>query len=205
MDEHVELLLRLLCDVLPKQADAAYLFVETERNLESIFHAGRQLADDRRTGRLLISDCSPKSGYVGTEAFREAMKQSGIPAVAIEEVPMEPTPILHTLIEAQAVVHHAKARGYQSLVVIAAPFHQERAFITTASVAIRIYPELKLYSLPGRGLAWDEVVTHSQGVDRKTRLAWLAAEYERIEKYTAKGDLLPRARILEYLRRRDDT
>ena len=50
---------------------------------------------------MLISDCTPKSGYIGAAAYRRAMIDYGIAAANIEEVPMEPTPILHTLIEAQ--------------------------------------------------------------------------------------------------------
>ena len=203
MSEQVELLLRILCDVLPERADAAYLFAETEPNQESVFHAGRQLIDEGRVGKLLISDCTPKSGYIGAAAYRRAMVEHGIAQETIEEVPMEPTPILHTLIEAQTVVRHAKARGYTRLVVVSVPFHQERAFITVVSEAMREYPSLKVYSYPGRPQRWDQVVTHSQGTLCGTRAELIAAEQKRIETYTAKGNLLPRTEIIAYLRARD--
>ena len=203
MKKRIELLLRVLCDVLPPRADAAYLFAETEPNQESVFAAGRQLLDEGRTGKLLISDCGPKSGYVGATAYRQAMSRHGIPPEAIEEVPMEPTEILHTGIEAEAIVRHAQTKGYEKLIVVSIPLHQERAFINVASVALQKYPSLKLYSLPGRAQPWDEVVIHSQGVQKATRAEWIAAEQERIDRYTAQGDLLPRQRVLEYLRTRD--
>jgi uncharacterized SAM-binding protein YcdF (DUF218 family) len=203
MNERIELLLRILCDVLPARAEAAYLFAETVPNQESVFVAGRRLLDDGRVDRLLISDCGPKSGYVGAAAYRQAMVRHGIPREATEEVPMEPTEILHTRIEAQAVVRHARARGYDKLVVVSIPLHQERAFITVASVALQKHPSLKLYSLPGRAQRWDEAATHSQGTGNVTRAEWIAAEQQRIDRYTTQGDLLPRERILEYLRTRD--
>jgi hypothetical protein len=203
MNERIELLLRILCDVLPARAEAAYLFAETEPNQESVFAAGRQLLDEGRVDKLLISDCGPKSGYVGAVAYRQAMSRYGIPPEAIEEVPMEPTDILHTLIEAKAVVRHARARGYDKLVVVSIPLHQERAFITVASVALQKHPSLKLCSLPGRAQRWDEAATHSQGTGNVTRAEWIAAEQQRIDRYTTQGDLLPRERILEYLRTRD--
>jgi hypothetical protein len=203
MNKHVELLLRILCDVLPERADAAYLFAETEPNQESVFHTGRQLIDERRVGKLLISDCTPKSGYIGAAAYRRAMVNFGIAQEIVEEVSMEPTPILHTLIEAQTVVRHAKAKGYRSLIVASAPFHQERAFITVVSAAMREHPSLKVYSRPGRSQPWDEVTTHSQGKLRGTRAELIAEEQKRIEAYTAKGDLLPCAEIIAYLRARD--
>ncbi len=202
MNEQIELLLRILCDVLPAKADAAYLFAETEPNQESVFAGGRQLLDEGLVGRLLISDCSAKSGYVGAAAYRRAMSRYGIAPEMIEEIAMEPTDILHTRIEAEAVVRHAQARGFETLIVVSIPLHQERALMTVVTAALQEYPALKLYSLPGRAQPWDEVVTHSQGIQQATRADWIAAEQERIEKYTASGDLAPRERILEYLRRR---
>jgi hypothetical protein len=47
------------------------------------------------------------------------------------------------------------------------------------------------------------VVTHSQGKLTGTRAELVAAEQERIEQYTAQGDLAPRGQVLEYLRTRD--
>lgn len=117
---------------------------------------------------------------------------------------MEPTEILHTLVESQKLVRFAKARGYERLVVVSAPFHQERAFMTVVSVALREYPSLKVYSYPGEPQPWDEVVTHSQGKLRGTRAEMVAQEHKRIETYTAQGDLAPRANILKYLSSRDD-
>jgi uncharacterized SAM-binding protein YcdF (DUF218 family) len=201
-ETRAELLLRILCDVLPERADAAYLFAETEPNQESVFDTGRRLIDEGRAGKLLISDCTPKSGYIGAAAYRCAMVKYGIPEASIEEVPMEPTPILHTLVEAQTVVRHARTRGYSRLVVVSVPFHQERAFITVVSETIREYPSLKVYSCPGRPQLWDEMTVHSQGKLRGTRAELIAEERKRIDAYTAKGDLLSRGEILAYFRTR---
>ncbi len=203
MPEEIELLVRTLADPRPaERVEAAYLFAQTEPNQESVFRAGRWLLDREYAAKLLISDCGPKSGYVGAAACRQAMIESGIPSQAIEEVPMEPTEILHTLIESQKLVRFAKARGYERVVVVSAPFHQERAFMTVVSVVLREYPSLKVYSYPGEPQPWDEVVTHSQGKLRGTRAEMVAQEHKRIETYTAQGDLAPRAEILEYLRAR---
>jgi len=203
--EATELLLRILADVRPSGVvEGAYLFGQTEPNQESVFATGRELAEQGRVQKLLISDCSPKSGYLGAAACRLAMIESGIPAGMIEEVPMEPTEILHTLIESQKVVRFARAQGYQRLIVVSSPFHQERAFMTLVTVARREYPSLKLYSVPGAPQPWDEVVTHSQGKLRGARAELVAEEQKRIEKYTTQGDLLPRETVLEYLRARDE-
>jgi hypothetical protein len=200
----VELLLRILCDTRPAEgADAAYLFAQTEPNQESVFVTARELLEDRAVGKLLISDCDPKCGYIGGEAYRQAMIEFGTPETAIEDVPMEPTEILHTLVEAEAVVRFAKERNYERLMIVSAPFHQERAFMTMVTVALRESPALKLYSVPGRAQSWDEFVTHSQGTLTGTRAQFIAQEQQRIRTYTAQGDLTPRATVLEYLRSRD--
>jgi hypothetical protein len=70
------------------------------------------------------------------------------------------------------------------------------------TAALREYPSLKLYSVPGAPQPWDEVVTHSQGTLQGTRAELIAEEQKRIDRYTAQGDLLPRESILEYLRTR---
>jgi len=202
--EDTELLLRILADVRPSEVvEGAYLFAQTEPNQKSVFAVGKELVEQGRVRKLLISDCSPKSGYIGAAAYRRAMLDFGIPAAAIEEIPMEPTEILHTLIESQKTVRFAQARGYERLIVVSAPFHQERAFMTMVTAAVRQYPVLKLYSLPGTPQPWDEVVTRSQGKLRGTRAELIAEEQKCIDKYTALGDLLPRTTILEYLRGRD--
>lgn len=204
MNERVELLLRVLCDRLPVQADAAYLFAQTKPNQESVFQAARGLLHRKIVRRLWISDCDAKSGYIGAAAYRQAMIRSGIPEETIEEVPMEPTEILHTQIESDEVVRFAKARGYATLLMISAPFHQERAFMAAVTAVIRNASELKIYSVPGQAQSWDEVVTHSQGLLRGTRAEFIEPEWQRIETYTAQGFLAPRADVLAYLRRRDN-
>ena len=75
--------------------------------------------------------------------------------------------------------------------------------MTTVTAALWDYPELKLYSQPGRAQPWDEVVTHSQGVLQATRAELIAAEQGRIDKYTAQGNLAERESIQKYLSRRD--
>ena len=204
MLQDTELLLRILADVRSSGVvEGAYLFAHTEPNQPSVFAAGRELVEQGRVRKLLISDCTPKSGYLGATACRQAMIDFGIPASVIQEVPMEPTEILHTQIESLKVVRFAKAQGYERLIVVSSPFHQQRAFMAMVTAALREFPSLRLYSVPGAPQPWDEVVTHSQGTLRGTRAELIAEEHKRIEKYTAQGELLPRDRILEYLRTRD--
>jgi uncharacterized SAM-binding protein YcdF (DUF218 family) len=199
-----ELLTRIFCDTLPSvTADGAYLFGQTEDNQESVFLSAQELVAHAFVRRILISDAQPKSGYPGGQAWRRALMGLGISSRIIEEVPVEPTPTLNTLIEAESLMQHAKNKNYSSIIVVATPFHQERAFMTAVSVAIRDYSELCLYSYPGRALSWDEQVAHSQGTVVATRAELIWGEQGRIRKYQKKGDLAAYSQVLAYLRKRD--
>ena len=200
-----ELLTRILCDTLPPvTADGAYLFGQTEDNQESVFLSAQELVSHALVRRILISDAQPKSGYPGGQAWRTALMGLGISSLMIEEVPVEPTPTLNTLIEAESLMRHAKNKNYSSIIVIAAPFHQERAFMTAVSVAVSENSDACLYSFPGRALAWDEEVVHSQGTVLATRAGLISGEQERINKYQKKGDLVSYSQVLAYLRKRDE-
>ncbi|RPI34987.1 MAG: YdcF family protein [Nitrospiraceae bacterium] len=204
MFDREELLTRILCDTLPPvTADGAYLFGQTEDNQESVFLSAQELVSHALVRRILISDAQPKSGYPGGQAWRAALMGLGISGPLIEEVPVEPTLTLNTLIEAESLMRHAKNKNYGSVIVIAAPFHQERAFMTAVSVAIRDYSDVCIYSYPGRALSWDEEVVHSQGTVLATRAGLILGEQERINKYQKKGDLASYSQVLSYLRKRD--
>ncbi len=204
MFDQKELLTRILCDTLPPAtADGAYLFGQTNDNQESVFLSAQELIARARVRRILIADAGPKSGYPGMHAWRSALTARGISDAVIEEVPVEPTSTLNTLREANALIRHARKKGYCSIVVTAAPFHQERAFITAVSAALGAYPDLRLYSYPGYSLAWDDLVIHSQGTVSDTRAGLIASEQERIVIYQGKGDLASSSQVLSYLRKRD--
>jgi uncharacterized SAM-binding protein YcdF (DUF218 family) len=204
MFDHKELLTRILCDTLPQvTADGAYLFGQTRDNQESVFLSAQELISRALVRKILISDAEHKSGYPGGLAWRAALTAYGVSGSVIEEVPVEPTGTLNTLIEAEALIRHARKKGYRSIIVTAAPFHQERAFITAVSASLSAHPDLRLYSYPGSALAWDDQVVHSQGTVSATRAGLISSEQERIIKYQGKGDLVSCSQVLSYLRKRD--
>jgi len=201
-----ELIIRTLCDTLPATpADALFLFGQTEDNQEASFAAAKQLLQESYTSRVLFLGTEPMSGYPGGASWKEAMLGLGIPENALEQIMPVPvnTDILHTGIEANSMVKHAKERGYKSVIVTAAPFQQPRAFMAAATAAMRNYPELKIYSYPGKALPWQEVAVHSQGKTESTRAGLISGEMKRIEKYCKQGDLATVDEVLGYLNNRD--
>jgi uncharacterized SAM-binding protein YcdF (DUF218 family) len=198
-----QLLIRVLCDTQPPAVtDGAYLFGQTTDNEESVFAAAGQLLTAMLTRRVLLAHTEPMSGYPGFKAWQQALHRQGIGNLQIEGVTGISSPMLHTLIEAEALVRFAKAQGYRSLYVVAPPFHQPRAFMTAVTAALRVYPDLQLYSYPGAALPWQAEVAHSQGQARGTRSELVAGELERIRTYHEKGDLASVETVLDYLNKR---
>ncbi|GEO06025.1 hypothetical protein AAE02nite_36890 [Adhaeribacter aerolatus] len=198
-----ELVIRALCDTCPHTVDAAYLFAQTPDNQASVLFKGRQLLENKITPRLLFAQTGERSGYLGFEVWQQQLLTWNIAKTSIEGVPVGYDVILHTLSEAEAMVQKARQQGYSTMVVIAPPFHQPRAFMTAITAALRLYPELRLYSLPGEALPWLGEAVHSQGNKKALRKDLIQGEADRITTYHAKGDLASVAEVIDYLNKRD--
>lgn len=200
-----ELIIRALCDTIPdKPVDGLFLFGQTEDNQQAAFETAQTFLQSGRTDKVLCLGTKAMSGYPGFEVWKKEMKKFSIGEEQLIPVPPVPTDtdLLHTLIEATSAVRYSKEQGFKRLVVTAAPFQQPRAFMTAITAALREYPELYLYSLPGKAMPWQEEVTHSQGKLEDTRAGLIAGEMERIRCYHAQNDLISVQEALDYLNRR---
>ena len=204
MNDTIELLIRTLCDLRPKNpTNGTYLFCQTRDNQESIFKAAQFLLNNSLTSKILILHTEAQSGYPGFTEWRQKLQQLGLSEEQIEGVKNKKTSMLNTLIESEALIRFAKQHGYRSLFVIAPPFHQLRALMTAVTVTLREYPELLIYSYPGVAMPWQEEVIHSQGTLKAKRRDLIQEELERIEKYQNKGDLALFEEVLSYLDKRE--
>ena len=195
-----ELLFKILCDPAPtKAADAAYLYAQTVENQDSVLEKGAYLFNNGCAQSIWISDSLAKSGYPGFSIWQEKLINLGVPSNAIVGVPMHEYEILNTYIEASEAAILAKSKSAQSLIVISAPFHQLRVFITTVTALSREYPQLKAYSQTGNFLAWSKSVSHSQGELKGTRTDFIYTELDRIELYHRKGFLVSLEEVKNYL------
>ncbi len=202
--ERIELLLRIMCDVRPRdRVDGAYLFGQTVDNQKSVFLAAQRIIKDSLSNKILIIDTEAMSGFPGFGVWENKLRECGISRNQINSVTAAETPILNTLIEAEAMVRFAKSCAFEALYIVAAPFHQPRAFITSVSVVLREYPELQVYSFPGETLPWEEKVAHSQGLVKGSRRSLINEEMVRIKKYQETGDLVSFQEVINYLNRRD--
>ncbi|GHA54898.1 YdcF family protein [Pontibacter akesuensis] len=199
-----ELIIRSLADTLPPEtADAVFLFGQTEDNQRSVFATAKKLLEQGQAKKVMFLNSEPKSGYPGFESWQQELTKIGIKPEQIEAVPSPETEILHTRIEACAMAKHAIAQAYKTVIVVASPFQQPRAFMAAVTAAFAHYPSLRLHSQAGEPLPWCQEANHSQGKVEDTRAGLIAGEIERIHKYNQKGDLAYAEEVLEYLHRRD--
>jgi hypothetical protein len=202
--DQAELFLRALSDPLPGEGlQALFLFGQTADNQASAFDAAEGLYRRLPGLQLLMLDGGPRSGYPGFAAWRTALTARGIAPADIHPLPPADTALLHTRIEALALLDHLKRRPYQRVGVTAAPFHQVRAFMTAISVAIDAKHPVRLYSCPGSPQPLLKPASHSQGTANDRRRDLIAKELQRIAAYQKKGDLAATRAILAYLEKRD--
>jgi hypothetical protein len=199
-----EIAIRTLCDVRAgNTADAVFLFSQTDDNQYSVLSAAHQLLKDQLIKKVLISDSDPKSGYPGYVAWENELCGMGVPKVSILGIDLRGVDSLNTLVEANAMMQHAKQHQYTDIYVTASPFHQLRAFMTSVTAAQKYYPQINLYSYNGTPLPWLDRVVHSQGETQGPRRELIGGELDRIRKYQHKGDLATDADVLSYLDKRD--
>lgn len=99
---------------------------------------------------------------------------------------------LNTREQAVEVVKLALEKGWKKLVLVASHEHQYRAYLTFLREVLDTNSGLILYNAPVRNLNW--FIDHGWGV----RFDRLAAEFDRIERYSEKGHLANAQEVIEY-------
>jgi hypothetical protein len=75
--------------------------------------------------------------------------------------------------------------------------------MTSVTVVLKYYPEIRIYSHNGNPLSWLDTVVHSQGKTAGPRKTLITGEIDRILRYQKKGALASDATVLKYLDKRD--
>jgi hypothetical protein len=202
--ELAELIMRIFSDIEPLvKADAVYIFSETPDNEDSGIDMASFLHHKGKAELVtVLGQVTPNSEY--PRIWIKKLIERNVPRNAIVPVPFPEDIFAHTHTEAVQTVSYAKNNNWKMLYVTAAPAHLLRSFVEIVSVALRIYPKLRIYCKPGDALSWTERVDHSQSVGRGQRFDFVASELDKIKKYREKGDLASGKEILEYLNRRDE-
>ncbi len=216
--------------LLAPKADLAYLFAETSGNQRSVLDAGVRLFHAGKATLLGIASADPNPDFTGYAAWRAALIARGVPEEKVIGIEPHYVPWIigdgsttNTLTEAMGLVSKARYGAWQRVCVVAAPFHQLRAFmsvITSLSHAppppeLRDFPQmtpdflgqpcLEVYNHPGNELPLDEVVVHGQGSSRVTapRGDMLQHELKKIVNYWLNDNLIDPRIAVHYVARRD--
>lgn len=205
-ENSIKAVVRILCDVRPQCiADAAYLFAQTQDNESSVIAVAKNIIEDSVASRILLLSTRIRQGYPGFQVWKAKLLELGIPETLITPVELKHAEPHNTLTEATALIRFAKQSQYKAIVVSAAPFHQVRVFMTAVRIALNEFPNLRIYNFPGITLPWTEQVVHSQGMLAATRARLIQAEFERIDNYYQKGDLISFDKVINYLDQRDQS
>ena len=202
MPDEREFLYRILSDDRPKKVEVLYLVAQTDQNQYSVIDRGFEAFEQGLTEHVTLLGSDPVSGYPGSSLWRTILMTRGVPPEAIQETDGKEYEELNTYEEATLFINFCIKYGLKNVGICAAPFHQERAYISVVSAAVKANLDLNIYNYVGKPLAWNEVTTHSQGAQQGTRLEILKVENEKISEYHEKGDLLSREEVLNYINNR---
>ncbi|MBI2476203.1 MAG: hypothetical protein HYV67_03095 [Candidatus Taylorbacteria bacterium] len=186
----LQLATMVLTDTIHR-APAAYLFGQTADNKHSVLERGAELLRDNVVSRLLLHDAQGEKnkGYEGIGVWKKHLSEGGVRASQITGIPC--LELGHTFSEAKALAKYAHDQGWGKLIIVAAPFHQLRAFISMVT-AIRLLQNttLRVYNQVGSTLPWDQKVLHSQGILMATRQDLIVEELRRIKRYQRQSKLM---------------
>lgn len=204
-NDFFELTVRIMIDDSPNvNPDIAYVFAQTNDNARSVLDTAAELYKKGLISKIGVCDGETDHGYPGFDNWRHVLKNIlGVPERIITPVKIEDGTGVNTLTEAQALIDLMLNTDWKSGYIIAPPFHQIRAFATTASIVIKKCPRIKIYNNTGLNLGWNKTSRHSQGILSGKRYEFLHAELEKLSRYCQKGDILPLPEILNYLKNRD--
>lgn len=122
------------------------------------------------------------------EEIKPFILKGGVP----EEDLIHEDKSLHTRQQAVEIVKMAKEYGWKKLALIASHEHQYRAYLTFLREVLDSKCGIILYNAPVRNLNW--FIDSGWGI----RFDRLAAEFERIEKYSSLGHLANAQEVVEY-------
>jgi hypothetical protein len=217
-------------NLLAPHVELAYLFAETRGNQRSVLGAGARLVSTGKAKLLGVTSAGPNRDFTGYDVWRRELIARGVPEEKI--IGIEPHYVswvvgdgstTNTLTEAMGLVSRARDSSWQRVSVVAAPFHQLRAFMSVVTglshtpppPELRDFPQmlpdflyqpfLEVYNHSGDRLPLGKVVTHGQGSSRVTapRGDMLQHELKKIANYWLKDNLIDPRIALHYVARRD--
>ncbi len=168
-----------------------YLFTETPDNAESVLQRGAELFHAGKASHLLLIDNlgGSEPGYPGAPPWQRRLKEFGIPEKNVTLITFT-EPVLHTLSEACAMVRFATERNWNTVTIVAPPFHLPRCFLSAITAVRHLNSRLRVYAQVGITEPWNEHAVHSQKAVEGLRKDLIVGELRRILRYQRRSKLL---------------
>ena len=139
--------------------------------------------------------------FGGSQMWRELFARFGVPEKHI----LATDTAVHTGMEADEFVRIAKEQGWNSIAIVALPFHQLRCFLTMVTAMKKAQHYVGVYNLSVHGLVWHASaprVVLGGSFEEGTNMNRILGEYDRIARYTKEGKCATLAEALAYLAKR---
>lgn len=198
------LVTKILTDSIPdnlRERSIIYCFAHHPSNIPQLVEAVRRIHLHVPVYILGNQDCM--SGVLTYNKNKHIYRENGI---EVNEIPYT-LDIINTKTESNCVTLFCKQQQIKNVILVAPSFHIVRAtmtFITSyMDISQNEYRQdnkdtMKIYSLSNAKRNWNECVISHQGKTNCSYFEMVELEYDRITRYTKKGDIKPYQEILNY-------
>lgn len=201
---------------MPPWTDAICLFGHTPNNEDSVLIAARKVIDryehstSLKSFDVYISGGGPYRpagsvdiAYSGFDQWQKAL--AALAHIDRERIlPTKQPTLSHTHTESEAFVSLAREKMWTTMIIVAWGPQILRAFTNVVSFVERTYPGLSVYPVASAIESYGKKVLLNQGEVIGTILdRAFQEEWDRINRWHAKGDLISAGEVLDYVRRRD--
>ncbi len=189
-EELIALKRRVMGDVLPIYryfANAIYCVGGTMDTQDQDIAVGASLWRTMHAPYIGILRATTEYGYCGFEFGRQGLIRRGVRETAIIPIDIFPDNDnqvqVNTRTEMKALVHHARIKRWNTIIVCAPYFHQIRASSTLISLLDIEDPDILIFNQPASPPNFREKMKHSQGVVQGDLLELLISEFGRLFRY----------------------
>lgn len=194
--------LATLLSTKPASADAVFFHARGFGDDDGLFELAAQLIKDGAARFVAINGfdgegMGSEKVSLGKDEYLRRLEECGLERSSITLT----EPARNTRDENTAFLGLARERGWQSAIIIAQPHQLFRIILGALNEMKRRQMSFILRWAYPSNVDWQKLIRASQGEVRNCRFDDIRAEFERIPRYIAKGDLVTLGELIEYLRK----
>jgi len=200
MDTLTKLSIFLTSPRKPRFVSHLFLFMLPPSSEGEVLDKAYELWRGGKAHKVCFVDTGPGSGALGASHWKNLLMKRGMPEDHILPIPYTfPEGHINTLYEAISFAKFIQAESLTTVGILCQAFHLLRAAMTLVSVLKELRIQISLHPYTSEVCYWHDVMVHSQGSVKGSRLELVDSELERIRRYQEKGDIGLEDEILNYL------